>query len=157
MTREDIDNIINAVCPNDEDFEKPCISPKYLRQELEQLALDQRQWNGEPTTKNDLGVDLISRADALDCVNMGITFCDVYKKINELPSVTPKIEPRKGHWLMPDENYSPKIWRKCSCCSKHIEKFSKYVAFNGSVHYIENALFFCPLCGADMRESEVNT
>ena len=56
MTREDINDIINAICPNDEDYEKPCISPKYLRQELEQLALDQRQWNEEPTTKNDLEV-----------------------------------------------------------------------------------------------------
>jgi hypothetical protein len=43
MTIKDINDIINAVCPNDEDYEKPCISPKYLRQELEQLALDQEQ------------------------------------------------------------------------------------------------------------------
>lgn len=57
MTREDINDIINAICPNDKDYEKPCISPKYLRQELEQLALDQKQWNGEPTTKNDLADD----------------------------------------------------------------------------------------------------
>ena len=41
MTIHDINDIIKAVCPNDEDYEKPCISPKYLRQELEQLALDQ--------------------------------------------------------------------------------------------------------------------
>lgn len=53
MTREDINDIINAICPNDEDYEKSCISPKYLRQELEQLSLDQKQWIGEPTTKND--------------------------------------------------------------------------------------------------------
>ena len=43
MTIRDINDIIKAVCPNDEDYEKPCISPKYLRQELEQLALDQEQ------------------------------------------------------------------------------------------------------------------
>lgn len=61
MTREDINDIINAICPNDEDYEKPCISPKYLRQELEQLAVDQRQWNEEPTTKNNLGVDSVDR------------------------------------------------------------------------------------------------
>lgn len=41
MTREDIDDIIETICPNDEDFEKPIISPKYLKQELEQLALEQ--------------------------------------------------------------------------------------------------------------------
>ena len=43
MTIRDINDIIKAVCPNDEDYEKPCISPKYLRQELEQLALEQEQ------------------------------------------------------------------------------------------------------------------
>lgn len=43
MTIHDINAIIKAVCPNDEDYEKPCISPKYLRQELEQLALEQEQ------------------------------------------------------------------------------------------------------------------
>ncbi len=61
MTIRDINDIIKAVCPNDEDYEKPCISPKYLRQELEQLALDQESkmlncseiLTGS-TTKNDL-------------------------------------------------------------------------------------------------------
>jgi hypothetical protein len=42
------------------------------------------------TTKNNLAVDCISRADALDCVNWGYSFSDIYKKINELPSVTPQ-------------------------------------------------------------------
>lgn len=46
MTREDIDNIISIICPNDEDFEKAIISPAYLKKELEALALEQ-----EPTTK----------------------------------------------------------------------------------------------------------
>jgi len=46
MTREDIDNIIKVICPNDEDFEKPCISPAYLKKELEALALEQ-----EPKTE----------------------------------------------------------------------------------------------------------
>lgn len=41
MTIRDINTIIETLCPNDEDYEKPCISPRYLRQELEQLALDQ--------------------------------------------------------------------------------------------------------------------
>lgn len=41
MTIEDINNIISIICPNDEDFEKPCISPAYLKKELEALALEQ--------------------------------------------------------------------------------------------------------------------
>lgn len=75
MTKEDINDIINAICPNDEDYEKPCISPKYLRQELEQLALDQRQWNEEPTTRNDLASESMSKemiaARTLESINEG--------------------------------------------------------------------------------------
>jgi hypothetical protein len=41
MTKKDIDNIISIICPNDEDFEKPIISPAYLKKELEVLALEQ--------------------------------------------------------------------------------------------------------------------
>ena len=59
MTKADIDDIIRAICPNDEDFEKPCISPAYLKKELEALALEQKpvansEWisikHGQPTT-----------------------------------------------------------------------------------------------------------
>lgn len=46
MTREDIDNIIKVICPNNEDFEKPCISPAYLKNELEALALEQEPKTG---------------------------------------------------------------------------------------------------------------
>lgn len=112
MTREDINDIINAICPNDEDYEKPCISPKYLRQELEQLALDQRQWNEESTTKNDLGVDCISREQTQTEIEMNasrytiakerggmgqvewsdqlIKVSDAVDIIRNLPSVTPQ-------------------------------------------------------------------
>ena len=41
MTKQDIDDIIRAVCPNDEDYEVPIISPAFLRKELEWLALEQ--------------------------------------------------------------------------------------------------------------------
>ena len=89
----------------------------------------------EPTTKNNLAVDCISRADALDCVNWGYSFSDIYKKINELPSVTPQ-EPRKGHW----------IWcvgsHKCSNCEE-------YTCFSH-----EKLLRYCPNCGAKMESEE---
>lgn len=63
-------------------------------------------------------------------------------------------EPKTGHWLMPDKNYSPKIWRKCSCCGTHLEKFTKHISFDGDVNYIENIMNYCRICGADMREVE---
>jgi hypothetical protein len=62
------------------------------------IGFDWSWWNAEykePTTKNDLGVELISKADALDCVNWGYNFSDIYKKINDLPSVTPQ----ESRWI----------------------------------------------------------
>lgn len=53
-------------------------------------------------------------------------------------------------WLKPDKNYSDKIWRKCSNCNTHIEKYSKYVSFMGTTNYFEHILNYCPICGAKM-------
>ena len=131
MTIRDINDIIKAVCPNDEDYEKPCISPKYLRQELEQLALEQEQMmlepttkkdcntcthsnetdgsncyecvkdmcnNYESTTKNDLGVDAVSRKAVLNQIfystdNNGdvVLGSALRERIARLPSVTPQL------------------------------------------------------------------
>lgn len=139
MTREDINDIINAICPNDEDYEKPCISPKYLRQELEQLALDQRQWNEEPTIE----IDLISRKAVLNLPKrklrnyFGEVTADVInvKDIMDMPSITLQ-EPKTGHWIDRDV-YDADRW-KCSECGR-------------TEQYQEN---FCPNCGAKMKEVE---
>ena len=107
----------------------------------------------EPTTKNDLGVDCISRQalyDALyerfheeDINNItNVTLGSVRNFVKDFPSVTPKIEPKTGHWI--DVKGSSNI--KCSVC--HAEFCS---------HANELDLFdYCPKCGADMRESEGN-
>lgn len=100
MTIKDINTIIETLCSNDEDYEKPCISPKYLRQELEQLALEQehRHLDQEPATKNDLGVDAVSRQAVLELIaDYDLSMGQVVKGIHALPSVTP-IRP-KGHWI----------------------------------------------------------
>jgi len=101
MTREDINDIINVICPNDEDYEKPCISPKYLRQELEQLVLDQKQWNEEPTIENDLRDgciikdDCISRQKVLRLLANSIGKSNTYiqTEVLKMSPVTPQ-EPR---------------------------------------------------------------
>ena len=100
----------------------------------------------ELTTKNDLGVDCISRADALDCVNWGYNFSDIYKKINELPSITPQ-EPKTGHWI--DKQH---LLSMCSAeCSECKKRASGYIVDNGfSLEY--KFYDYCPNCGADMRE-----
>lgn len=63
-------------------------------------------------------------------------------------------EPKTGHLLMPDKMYSSKIWRKCSCCGTHIEKYSKYISFDGEVHYIPCRLNYCCICGTKFVESQ---
>ena len=97
----------------------------------------------EPTTKNDLGVDCISRKAALDITWHDPSYSDplnvlteVRDKIRELPSVTP--QPRKGHWDIKD-----KMWWVCSACGCQTRMMKKY-----------NVPNFCPACGAKMAESE---
>jgi hypothetical protein len=105
MTVKDINTIIETLCPNDEDYEKPCISPKYLRQELEQLALEQEQMMLEPTTKNDLTVDCISRQAVLNATvkkssiwnhitnSEGDNLEAIVSKLPSVPPQEPKIVP----------------------------------------------------------------
>ena len=78
------------------------------------IGFDWSWWNAEykePTTKNDLGVDAISRIETIDylckhCPDDGECFkdCDEIKHLRELPSVTPQ-EPK---WIPVSERL-PKI------------------------------------------------
>lgn len=80
MTKQDIDNIIMALCPNDEDFERPCISPAYLKRELEALALDL-----EPTTKPKNDDNLIDKIMAqINTPNRGTCDYFIVDKIEEI-------------------------------------------------------------------------
>ena len=168
MTREDINDIINAICPNDEDYEKTCISPKYLREELEQLALDQRQWNEDPTTKNNIEVNtdkLIS-----DCEEMSFDI-DIFDKplkvvalavvkniVKNLPSVTPQ-EPRKGHWKLVQRGKSIDV-----CCSNCEAVRIEGYAYNYTIDQLNKEDFeecfecadmrYCPNCGAKMESED---
>ena len=120
MTIRDINEIIKAVCSNSEDYEKPCISPKYLRQKLEQLALEQEQRMLESTTKNT--VDCVSRQFMFElgatCIATRNENGDLIAlgAIEQLPSVTPQ-EPRCKeckYWKDSDGVYR----RGCSAESK---------------------------------------
>ena len=173
MTREDINDIINAICPNDEDYEKPCISPKYLRQELEQLALDQRQWNEDSTTKNDLEVrefeEIVVEYPPEDLCTYpeykGKPYFSIkYKEGNDyfigygtynpkvfskylrdyfMPSVTP-IRP-KGHWYI-DERPESNREVICSNCEQPIFRYHEL--------YFDYRPKYCPNCGVEMSEVE---
>ena len=135
MTKKDIDDIIKIVCPNDADFERPIISPKYLKQELEQIALEQESSN-----------DLISRQAIIDAIdkwvkNRGVLITlptseviPLFESIHELPPVNPQ-EPKTGHWIMHKKH------RECSECNVYLPKDMPRNSF-------------CPNCGARMESEE---
>lgn len=109
------------------------------------------------TTKNDLGVDAILRAEAQTKIEMNASRYSIAKErggmgqvewsdqlikvsdavdiIRNLPSVTPQ-EPKTGHWIDRDV-YDADRW-KCSECGR-------------TEQYQEN---FCPNCGAKMVEPQ---
>ena len=97
-------------------------------------AIKRVQKAQEPTTKNDLGVDCISRADARSLIcdidlkhhTFGMSrkvFKDLYNGIDDLPSVTPQ-EPKTGRW----------IDNKCTNCGYEVQPW--------------NTTNYCPNCGA---------
>ena len=122
-------------------------------------------WNAEykePTTKNDLGVDCISRQAAITfvCKNTKEILKDtmplevklssdyIYENVAKimgnpkvLPSVTPQ-EPRKGHWIMTGDYYTGAYgtidYVECSCCHEDSLEEGNY----------------CPNCGAKMVEPQ---
>lgn len=136
---------------------------------IHKTIFDSDWWNAEykePTTKNDLRVDCISRESVLKLIydykenhsndrehypiNYG-TLLDMIRWVCNLPSVTPQ-EPKKGHWehgrelfrvFMGDTlkgiNYED--WH-CSNCHCVVEQS------------IKPKWSYCPNCGAKMAESE---
>ena len=104
----------------------------------------------QPTTKNDLADDCISRESVLKLIydykenhsndrehypiNYG-TLLDMIRWVRNLPSVTPQ-EPRKGHWKdIP--KYKDIAWQ-CSECE----------------HFTTMKHNYCPKCGAKMVEPQ---
>ena len=119
----------------------------------------------EPTTKNNVGVDAISRIETIDylckhCPDDGECFkdCDEIKHLRELPSVTPQ-EPKTGHWVFAQRGKCVDV--KCSEC-KNVRV--KDYAYNYTVEHIlankenivellaEGDMQYCPYCGAKMVE-----
>ena len=90
----------------------------------------------EPTTKNDLGVDCISRKSVITIIQNHWWNCrDIDKLVNELPSVTPQ-EPR---WIpvserMPEEDTDVLVTLKCGLIGIMQKKLAD--DDNGEPYYI---------------------
>ena len=149
MTREE--KIICKEFLNDADNTHSCNEYKLLMGLLEQ----------EPTTKNDLGVDCISRDAARNAIignQYSNSFCEEHNidhsihtsmaliALSDLPSVTPQ-EPKIGHWEWVKYDSNPNLgnWH-CSECKTIIPHMPEE-ADNTPVYK------YCPNCGARMIES----
>ena len=40
MNRQELEILKKVLCPHDEDYSEPCISPEYLEKELEELFME---------------------------------------------------------------------------------------------------------------------
>ena len=144
MTREDIDNIIRIICPNDEDFEKPIISPAYLKKELEALALEQKP-SGDLISRQAVldGIEELKKSPwATDKRGNGFEYLiaealDVVADlcVKQAPSV--KQEPKTGHW-----SHDGSHWKNRFICSE-----CGYKLFDEPTNY-------CPNCGCRMVEPQ---
>ena len=130
MTKTDIDTIIKAICPNDEDFENPIISPAYLKKELEALALEQEP-NDDCVRREDV-ITIIARkhlckdkSDFDKCVHT------IAKQVKALPCVRPEM--RTGEWKIGGYNDDFYV---CDCGFAYVGLLQKYN--------------YCPHCGARM-------
>ena len=119
------------------DLEDGDTMPEHMDLEYKGARIDFhcRPLEQEPTAKNDLGVDAVSRKQAIEeadklCLETGYDNEKVIEMLNELPSVTP-IRP-KGYWK------TRPLITFCSECGFELK--------------IDNTNY-CPNCGAKM-ESE---
>ena len=115
----------------------------------------------ESTTKNNLGVDCISRAEMLryqQYLHGKMSNEENHKLwefIKDLPSVTPQ-EPKTGHWKLVQRDKWIDI-----CCSNCEAVRIKECAYNYTIDQLEEDfkeflkngdMKYCPYCGSDNRE-----
>ena len=131
---------IKAIFPNAQIDEGMLEMYVWLDHEPAQFTKD--WWNAEykePTAKNDLAVDAVSRKAVITIIQNHWWNCrDIDKLVNELPSVTPQ-EPRRGHWITNAPQYdmlNPQYI--CSECGNAHTRTTPY----------------CEMCGARMVEPQ---
>lgn len=124
---------------------------------IENLEAISKALEHEPTTKNDLGVDAVSRKAVHDMLeNLPITVYDEWfnwlqkacLRLADLPSVTPQ-EPKTGHWIEIAKYSDGNHKIECSECGSHIFDRGHANSFN-----VKNKYKYCPNCGIKMVESQ---
>jgi hypothetical protein len=109
----------------------------------------------EPTTKNNLGVDAVSRAEVLKLMqdnwhthNGDWAMQESMDDIRALPPVTPQ-EPKTGHWINKHHLFES-CSAECSSCHKRSDGYMHDNGFSLECKYYD----FCPNCGAKMDEPQ---
>ena len=138
MTREEAEYFLRGIS-----YKLGNIAVEYLSEkDGEKMREAIKALEQEPTTKNNLGVDCISRQEVIDLLmqKWGENFSgddaiqESIDAIRVMPSVTPQ-EPKTGHW----KPYLKEGLRyQCSACDSRFDTPWEY----------------CPHCGAKMAESE---
>lgn len=95
---------------------------------------------------------VLDKAELIELEDGQTFYCISPEDVKALPPVTPT--QKVGKWLLPDKYYDIYIWRKCSVCNTHFEKYHKYVTFSGEITYTEEKADYCKVCGANMRGCE---
>lgn len=158
MTREDIDNIISIVCPNDEDFEKPIISPAYLKKELETLALEQEPCEDAIYRQAVLdGLAIIAKVKAKSDAQKSL-MGRVMFFVEQLPPVT-----HTQRWISVGERL-PEEGEVVLCTNSSNDLFEAYAWDDcGKTKWNSNGCFYVPVIAwmplpepynADMRGTE---
>ena len=128
------------------DIDKDC-TEVYGENGTMTFTVTQDFWNAEykePTTKNDLGVDYVSRQEVDRLARIYLkeptdNHVAFYEDFLYLPSVTPQ-EPKMGYWIHDRANV------RCSNCGKgYKDSFGKPSA---------STYNYCPNCGAKMVEPQ---
>ena len=139
----DLDNLLKA-----DDI--PFYYKPSIKAVMDTIALSSSEKPNNSTTKNDLGVDCILRADAIGSIAVECSaekldidyakFLMLRRAIKALPTVTP-IRP-KGHWIV--EKGGSYLGKRNACCSNCKDFYSSdWNVFN-----------YCPNCGAKMESEE---
>jgi hypothetical protein len=141
----------DGICP----FFKSWLDCEYkepLTKVNQDLTKNKSEIPTSSTTKNDLGVDAVSRQaingyiDYIISHGMGKkkSFDFIKKFVANMSPVTP-IRP-KGHWIKQNDDYYD--WYECSECGYGSEGEMQY----SSEHDVRTN--YCPNCGSDNREVE---
>ena len=149
-----------TMCTNSMKNDRGCDGSCVVNKDMYKAVMNAIEKRIQSTTKNNLGVDAVSRKDVHDMLeNLPIRGEDKWfnwlqkacMRLAKMPSVTP-LEPKIGHWIDKHRLFDS-CSAECSSCHKRSNGYMHDNGFSLECKYYD----FCPKCGArmvDPQESE---